>query len=153
MAGPNSPDRMREFEEEMMRQAQNEYDVYIQREDELPKIEHTQEPIEEAEGAPTQADIDLWKKQFPDCKIFRTVIAGHEIIFRTMNRAEYKQIVSTETLNQLTREETICTTCSLWPHMDSKWIGLSGAGICGTLAQLIMELSGFCEPDVVERLA
>lgn len=145
------PKSMQSFEDEMRVKAMESYNQNIA-EEELPEIEYQDEPISEEQGAPTEADIELWKSQFPESKIFRTVLVGQEIIFRTLIRAEYKQIVAKENLNALTREETICATCSLWPEMDAKWIGMSGAGVCGTLAQMIMEFSGFCEPEVVERL-
>lgn len=108
-------------------------------------------PIED-EG-PTVEDIDIWKKQYPTAKIFRTVIAGEQYIYKTLNRVEYKNIISRNDLNAITREEVITHTCCLWPRLDAKAIGEGPAGNVASLAQIIMRTSGFDEPEELERLA
>jgi len=105
------------------------------------------------EDGPTREDIELWKRQFPKSKIFRTVILDETFIYRTINRVEFKTLSARTDLNALTREEQICRICCLWPQLTPQFIGEGDAGLIGSLAQTIMDTSGFVPPDEVERLA
>lgn len=105
------------------------------------------------EDGPGQAQIDVWKKQFSKEKIFHTQILDKHFIFRTLNRFEYKQIVSIENIDALYREEIICHTCVLWPlHYDFKKMAADDSGYPSTLAQIIMENSGFTKEYGIEVL-
>ena len=74
-------------------------------------------------------------------------------IFRTLNRFEYKQIVAIENIDALYREEIICTTCVLWPrNYDFKAMAGEDGGYPSTLAQIIMENSGFTKEYGIEVL-
>jgi hypothetical protein len=147
-----------------------EYDVpstpYIQRQqeyEEMFNIEHDQENIEQYyidpndtpifEGGPGISQIDIWKKQFTKEKIFHTQILDRHFVFRTLNRFEYKQIVGVENIDALYREEIICTTCVLWPrNYDFKAMAGEDGGYPSTLAQIIMENSGFTKEYGIEVL-
>ncbi len=105
------------------------------------------------EDGPGISQIDIWKKQYTKEKIFHTQILDKHFVFRTLNRYEYKQIVAIENIDALYREEIICTTCTLWPrNYDFKTMAGEDSGYPSTLAQIIMENSGFTKEYGIEVL-
>ena len=105
------------------------------------------------EDGPGIAQVELWKKQFSSEKIFHTQILERHFVFRTLNRYEYKQIVAIENIDALYREEIICKTCVLWPYnYDFKTMAGEDSGYPSTLAQIIMENSGFTKEYGIEVL-
>lgn len=105
------------------------------------------------ENGPGVSQIELWKKQFTKEKIFHTQILDKHFVFRTLNRFEYKQIVGIENIDALYREEIICHTCVLWPYnYDFKKMAAEDSGYPSTLAQIIMENSGFTKEYGIEVL-
>ena len=104
------------------------------------------------EGGPGISKVQLWKKQYGISKVYHTKILERHFLFRTLNRAEYEQIASLA-LDSLTNEELICKTCVLWPlNYDYAAMGKDDAGYPGTLAQIIMENSGFTNDYGIEVL-
>lgn len=96
------------------------------------------------EGGPSISQLDVWKKQFTNEKVFHTQILDRHFVFRTLNRYEYKQIVAIENVNSLYREEVICSTCVLFPfNYDFKAMAKDDSGYPSTLAEIIMRNSGF----------
>ena len=66
---------------------------------------------------------------------------------------EYKQLVAMENVDALVREEIICATCVLHPrNFNFKTMANDEAGYPGTLAQIIMESSGFTKEYGIEVL-
>lgn len=105
------------------------------------------------EDGPGMSQVEVWKKQFTKEKIFHTQILDKHFIFRTLNRFEYKQIVALENIDALYREEIICSTCVLWPfNYDFKRMAAEDSGYPSTLAQIIMENSGFTKEYGIEVL-
>ena len=105
------------------------------------------------DDGPGISQIDIWKKQFTKEKIFHTQILDKHFVFRTLNRFEYKQIVAIENIDALYREEIICHTCVLWPfNYDFKAMAAEDSGYPSTLAQIIMENSGFTKEYGIEVL-
>lgn len=105
------------------------------------------------EGGPGTSQVDIWKKQFGATKVFHTQILEKHFVFRTLNRFEYKQIVGIENIDALYREEVICRTCVLWPfNYDFKKMAQEDSGYPSTLAQIIMENSGFTKEYGIEVL-
>ena len=105
------------------------------------------------EGGPGVSQVEIWKKQFTKEKIFHTQILEKHFVFRTLNRYEYKQIVAIENIDDLYREEIICKTCVLWPYnYDFKRMAGEDSGYPSTLAQIIMENSGFTKEYGIEVL-
>ena len=105
------------------------------------------------EGGPGVSQVEIWKKQFTKEKIFHTQILEKHFVFRTLNRYEYKQIVAIENIDALYREEIICKTCVLWPYnYDFKKMAKEDSGYPSTLAQIIMENSGFTKEYGIEIL-
>ena len=104
------------------------------------------------DNGPGLAKVQLWKKQYGISKVFHTKILEKHFLFRTLNRAEYEQIASLS-LDSLTNEELICKTCVLWPiNYDYATMGKEEAGYPSTLAQIIMENSGFTNEYGIEVL-
>lgn len=105
------------------------------------------------EGGPPVGQVALWKKQFSKEKVFHTQILDRHFIFRTLNRFEYKQIVAIDNIDALYREEIICSTCVLWPrNYNFKAMAEEDSGYPSTLAQIIMENSGFTKEYGIEVL-
>lgn len=133
-------------------QQSNEYDIQHEPESEEEYyIDPEDTPI--FEDGPGISQIDLWKKQYTKEKIFHTQILDKHFVFRTLNRFEYKQIVAIENIDALYREEIICHTCVLWPfNYDFKKMASEDSGYPSTLAQIIMENSGFTKEYGIEVL-
>lgn len=123
--------------------ASDEYDEYA--------IDPNDTPV--FPDGPGISQVNLWKKQFAKEKIYHTQIIEKHFIFRTLNRFEYKQIVAYENLDALRREELICQTCTLWPmNYNFKTMASEDNGYPSTLAQIIMENSGFTKEYGIEVL-
>lgn len=115
-------------------------------EDEVQEI--TIDPYDQPifEDGPTQSQVDLWKKEWEGYDIFVAEIASELFVARTLNRFEYKQLVALSHTNALSREEVICNTCVLWPmQYGFKEMAIAKGGIPSSLAQIIMENSGFTQ--------
>lgn len=105
------------------------------------------------EGGPGLSQVDIWKKQFSKESVFHVKILEKHFIFRTLNRFEYKQIVAIENVDALYREEMICRTCVLFPYnYDFKTMATEDSGYPSTLAEIIMENSGFTKEYGIEVL-
>lgn len=130
----------------------------------MPNVNIQHEPIPEQDidiitenpvfdGGPGIAQIEIWKKQFSKEKVYHTQILNRDFIFRTLNRFEYKQIVALENIDALYREELICQTCVLWPiGYNFQQMAQEDSGYPSTLAQIIMENSGFTKEYGIEVL-
>ena len=104
------------------------------------------------DDGPGISKVQLWKKQYGISKVFHTKILEKHYLFRTLNRAEYEQIASLS-LDSLTNEELICKTCVLWPlNYNYDTMAKEEAGYPSTLAQIIMENSGFTNEYGIEVL-
>ena len=124
--------------------------------EELPSLKTYDDQVEEIEldpydqpifeDGPTQSQVDLWKKEWEGYDIFVVEVAGEYFVARTLNRFEYKQLVALSQTNALSREEVICNTCVLWPtQYGFKEMAIAKGGVPSTLAQIIMENSGFTQ--------
>lgn len=130
-------------------------DDYQIRHDAVEKADYYIDPNDTPifEGGPGISQIELWKKQYTKEKIFHTQILDKHFVFRTLNRYEYKQIVAIENIDALYREEVICRTCVLWPYnYEFKQMAVEDSGYPSTLAQIIMENSGFTKEYGIEVL-
>ena len=133
-------------------QQNTQYNIqYEPQEEEEYYIDPNDTPI--FEDGPGVSQVDIWKKQYQKEKIFHTQILDKHFVFRTLNRFEYKQIVAIENIDALYREEIICHTCVLWPfNYDFKKMASEDSGYPSTLAQIIMENSGFTKEYGIEVL-
>lgn len=104
-------------------------------------------------GGPTKSQINIWKKDWDGYDIYVTEILKETFVFRTLNRFEYKQLVSFIEINGLQREETICATCTLWPpNYDYQAMATTKAGIPSTYSEIIMEKSGFTKDFAIQEI-
>lgn len=104
------------------------------------------------EGGPTKLQIDTWKKQFSNYTIFLSEVSGYTFVFRTVNRYEYKQLIAMQNIDGLLREEIICKESVLWPNIDFEDLANVMAGIPSTLAEIIMEKSGFTKEYHIQEI-
>lgn len=129
------------------------YDIQYQDNSDLTEYIIDPEDTPIFEDGPGISQVNIWKKQFTKEKIFHTQILENHFVFRTLNRFEYKQIVAIENIDALHREEIICSTCVLWPlNYDFKYMASQDSGYPSTLAQIIMENSGFTKEYGIEVL-
>lgn len=122
----------------------------VMEEEEREEVDSIDGPI--FPNGPRPSDIQVWKKEYPDYKIYVTQIEDDFFVFRTLNRYEYKQIIAID-LDQLQREEMICETCVLYPEKYTwREMYLQKAGVPSTLATIIMEKSGFTKEYAIQVL-
>lgn len=104
-------------------------------------------------GGPSKIDLDTWKKDWDGYDIYITEILNQTFIFRTLNRYEYKQLVTLQNVDALQREEVICQTVTLWPQNYTwKEMATTLAGVPSTYAEIIMEKSGFTKDFAIQVL-
>lgn len=104
-------------------------------------------------GGPTKSQIQAWKKEWDGYDIYVTEILNQTFVFRTLNRFEYKQLVSFIDINALQREETICNTVTLWPlEYSFEEMATGKAGIPSTYSEIIMEKSGFTKDFAIQEI-
>ena len=117
--------------------------------EEVPTLNPYDEPL--FPGGPTKSEIEAWKKDWDGYDIYITEILNQTFIFRTLNRYEYKQLVSLREADSLQREEVVCQTVTLWPHNYTwKEMATTLAGIPSTYAEIIMEKSGFTKEYAIQ---
>ena len=110
------------------------------------------------DGGPTAGIVKEWKRQYGDIYVTSVTYDKH-VVWRVLNRAEYKQIVkkmeqlvqagqlSTAEAN-LWNEETIAELCMLFPKYDkTNAVGMM-AGLPSLIAQEVLEASGFVALEV-----
>jgi hypothetical protein len=110
------------------------------------------------EGGPTAGRVKEWKNLYGDVYITSISFDKH-IVWRTLNRIEYKQIVKKmENLIQsgemssaeanMWNEETISELCILFPSVDRNSMDSILAGLPSLIAQEVLEASGFVALEV-----
>lgn len=107
------------------------------------------------EGGPTRSEVSAWKKQFEEDGhgVFLTEVGETNFIWRTLNRAEYREIMALPNTDPLQREEIICEVCTLFPYQyNFASMANRKAGVPAVLAEQIMNESGFKRPTPPVRL-
>lgn len=110
------------------------------------------------EGGPVAADIKEWKEQYGDVYVTSITFDKH-IVWRVLNRVEYKQIVKkmeqlvqagqlTSAEANMWNEETIAELCILYPKYDKRALSGVMAGMPSLIAQEVLEASGFVALEV-----
>lgn len=129
------------------------YDISREKfqEEEVPTLNQYDELL--FPGGPGKLQIDTWKKDWEGYDIYITEILNQTFIFRTINRFEYKQLITLQNVDALQREEVICQTVTLWPdNYTWKEMATTLAGIPSTYAEIIMEKSGFTKDYAIQVL-
>lgn len=117
---------------------------------EIPEINEYDTEI--FQGGPSKAQVDIWKKQFEGYGIYVIEVTEKPFIIRTLNRLEYKQIIAIPNIDALLREEIICSKAVLWPRIDFENLASYNAGIPSSIAQVIMDRSGFTSDYAIQVL-
>ena len=110
------------------------------------------------EGGPTAGQIKEWKEQYGEVYVTSITYDKH-IVWRVLNRAEYKQIVKkmeqlvqagqlTTAEANLWNEETISELCMLYPKFNKNNAVGFMAGLPSLIAQEVLEASGFVALEV-----
>lgn len=95
------------------------------------------------DDGPTMAEVDEWKRLYG--QVYLTEFEdGEVVIFRTLTRKEFKDIMKLETADALYREERVCERCVIWPA-GYNFVAMSAgkAGAPSLLSEQIMDKSGF----------
>jgi hypothetical protein len=110
------------------------------------------------EGGPTAAMIKQWKSQYGEVYVTSISFDKH-IVWRVLNRLEYKQIVKKmENMIQtgelssaeanMWNEETVSEMCILYPKYNTAALKSEMAGLPSLIAQEVLEASGFVALEV-----
>lgn len=110
-------------------------------------------------GGPTISQVKAWKDEFGE--IFISSFAGenNHIVWRSMNRFEYKRMIKAmeqaSTTGQMTEadikmfnEEYMAELCIIYPKFSRADLVGTMAGIPSIISQEIMEASGFVALEV-----
>lgn len=114
-----------------------------------------QNMLKQFDGAPNQAQIDAWKKQYGD--VFVSGFSDKEIyLWRTITRPEYIKIQRElqepgQPIDQFRMEEATCEVCVLWKSTKESWAD-GKAGTPNALAEQIMQNSNFLAPQQASML-
>jgi hypothetical protein len=93
-------------------------------------------------NGPSRQEVEEWKERHG--QVYFTPFSNDVFVWRTLQRPEYREIISDATLNALDREEYFTEKCVLYPRNFSLVnIKKSRAGIPSLLSEMIMEKSGF----------
>ena len=113
------------------------------------KAEHYADDVPIFPGGPLMSEVKSWEKQAKDRgeahNIFVTPVSKNmTVIWRTLTRVEYKDIVSTPDTDPMQREEMICEQVVLWPKPFNYSVMSKGlAGVPALIAEQVMNASGF----------
>ena len=148
------------IEEEVDSPAQkiSEEEVNIETEQNAKAIEDLDDEEILWEDGPTAGMIKEWKTSYNEVYVTSITYEKH-IVWRVLNRSEYKQIVKkmeqliqggqlTSAEANMWNEETISELCILFPRYDKKALSGSMAGMPSLIAQEVLEASGFVALEV-----
>jgi hypothetical protein len=110
------------------------------------------------DGGPTAGMIKDWKQQYGEIYVTSISYDKH-IVWRVLNRIEYKQIVKkmeqmiqsgqmSQAEANMWNEETISELCILYPEYDKKTASGMMAGLPSLISQEVLEASGFVALEV-----
>lgn len=104
------------------------------------------------ENGPVISMVNAWKKQYGEKNVLHVKVVSKDFVIRTLNRLEYKSIISLNGTDPLIREELICKACVLYPVFSYKEMATQEAGYPSSLSQIIMQVSGFSNDYQIEVL-
>lgn len=110
------------------------------------------------DDGPTAGQVLEWKNKHKNVFITNVTYEKH-IVWRTLLRSEYKQLVReiesvladgkmTQSEANMYNEELTCTICCLFPKYNLSDLETEDAGVPSIVSQQIMESSGFATIDV-----
>ena len=126
---------------EHIRQVEEEVENEIGKKVDEESIDPVLDAFANLENAPTDAQIQEWKKTFK--KIFLTMLDDDfGVVYRKLTRGEYKKLAARK-MEQIALEEEIYRLCVLWPRSASMTIAEIDAGVVSTVATMVLRVSGF----------
>jgi hypothetical protein len=91
------------------------------------------------EGGPSRELVNAWKQKYG--QVFLTEIDNAGVfVWRVLTRKELREMAKTAA-DEMTREETVCELCTLWPQGVSFAAGLAGTSTI--LSDQIFTKSGY----------
>ncbi len=129
-----------------------------QKQEENPQAQiaaNLQQLLSTFDGAPDQAQINAWKKQYKE--VFVSGFSDSEVyLWRTITRPEYVQVQKkiqepNSPIDQYKLEEMVCETCVLWKSTEESWAE-GKAGTPNALSEQIMQNSNFLSPQAASML-
>lgn len=108
------------------------------------------ESMDDEEKAPERPD-DTTIAALKASTSFRLKLIGIEdqlFVVRPITRVEWKQVLRAE--NQTDQDVAVCSKAVLWPK-SINWDD-EPAGVCDTITQFVLSISGYSAPTVVEEL-
>lgn len=103
------------------------------------------------ENGPTVTKLAEWKSMYGD--VYSSSIDGTVYIWKPINRKEYKDLVKNKDADAFYKEERLCEKCVLWPaDYNFMAMAMESAGVPSTLAEQIMEKSGFIADAEIVKL-
>lgn len=110
----------------------------------VPQYDDNDPVFPDVPDGPTYGQVNEWKSRYGEGEVFAVRIDQQPFVFRTLTRAEYKEILKTQNADPMWREERTVEKCLLWPaYYKGTAISMGRAGIPTVLAEQIMECSGF----------
>lgn len=136
-------------------EAADEFDIDLE---ESKAIEDLDDDVEIWDGGPNAGMIKKWKEHYGDVYVTSISYDKH-IVWRVLNRVEYKQIVKkmeqlvqggqlTSAEANMWNEEAITELCVLYPKYDKQSGSGVMAGMPSLIAQEVLEASGFVALEV-----
>jgi len=121
-------------------------------------VEDLDDSVEIWDGGPTAGMVKTWKEEYGEVYV-TSISYDQHIIWRVLNRMEYKQIV--KKMEQLMdsgklssaeanmwNEEVVAKTCILYPTIENGDVSDLMAGVPSLIAQEVLEASGFVALEV-----
>jgi hypothetical protein len=119
------------------------------------------------EGAPSQDQIDSWKSQAPGARVrlFHSSDGKRIYIMRGIGASELAQLQASLPANiapdrlPSVIQSAVAVRCNLWTNstIDKKLSDLAlqaaGAGLPGTLHEIVCQLSDYMDPESISRFS
>lgn len=133
-------------------------EIAVDEDDKPVMVEDLSDSEELWDGGPTAGMVKEWKQQYGEVYVTSVSYDNH-IIWRVLNRMEYKQIVKkmeqlmesgklTSAEANMWNEEVVAKTCILYPAVENGDVSHLMAGLPSLIAQEVLEASGFVALEV-----
>ena len=133
-------------------------EIAVDEDDKPVMVEDLSDSEELWDGGPTAGMVKEWKQQYGEVYV-TSVSNDNHVIWRVLNRMEYKQIVKkmeqlmesgklTSAEANMWNEEVVAKTCILYPAVENGDVSHLMAGLPSLIAQEVLEASGFVALEV-----
>jgi len=157
-------DSVESVEEEIVENTESDFtltdyvEISVDPDEDSVSVEDLESGEEIWPGGPTAGMIVQWKEQYGDVYVTSVTYDNH-IVWRVLNRLEYKNIVKqmevlvqegqmTSAEANMWNEEAIADVCVLYPNLSGENLTGAMAGVPSLIAQEVLEASGFVALEV-----